>query len=251
MSLPVLRGASSATYPFVLRYEFLTGVSAWQSGAQQRWIRRAGAQVRLELPYAHLSHAQKDVVKAAITSAKGRFDQTLSLTLFGTTVTNLGLDADEWAALENPTTQYTAPLKLTQSIMQNLSPASAGAPFPALANGAPGVLPFAQKKRYQTVSQRVEAGANYTYAEFAGGLAGYPGDGLMAWEFSEERLSDADAATRISHFIANFGRAYSFVFTDPEDSTAYPKTHYASDDLVVTFRGVNDASVRIALESAF
>ncbi len=135
--------------------------------------------------------------------------------------------------------------------MQNLSPASAGAPFPALANGAPGVLPFAQKKRYQTVSQRVEAGANYTYAEFAGGLAGYPGDGLMGWEFQEDRLSDADAATRVAHFVANFGRAYSFVFTDPEDSTAYPKTHYASDDLVVTFRGVNDASVRIALESAF
>ena len=250
MSLPIIRGASSANYPFSITYSFLTGISPWQNGAEQRWIRRPGALLRIELPYAMMTQAQKNTVKGDITSAKGRSDQTLGLTVFGVPLTDFGIDSDEWIATEARTTQYAAPLKLTQSILQNLSPGTAGTAFPTLANGTMGILPYSQKKRFQTIAQRVRAGPNYTYAEFAGGLTGYPTDGLMAWEFAEDKLSDADLATRVAHFVANFGRAFSLAFVD-EDSVSYPNTHYASDDLTITCKGVNDASVKTMLEATF
>jgi hypothetical protein len=248
MALPVIRGASAANYPFTMTFSFLTGIGQWQNGTQQRWIRQPGARVKLSLPYGSLVQADKNTVKGAITSAKGRFDNTLSLTIGGTTYTNLGLDDDEWVATENRTTVYSAPIKLTQAIAQNLSPGSPGTAFPSLANGTIGILPYSQKKRFQTVQQRVEPGPAYSYAEFAGGLSGYPADGLFAWEFGADRMTDADVGTIVAHFLANWGRAYSFTFTD-EDGTAYTKTHYASDELAITYRQVNDASVRIALEA--
>lgn len=254
MALPVIRGSSAANYPFTMTFSYLTGISQWQSGSQQRWIRIPSAIVSVELPYSNLTKTQKDSVKSAVSSAKGRFDNTLQISLpfSGSLATffNFGLDSDEWTATEGRTTIYGGPVKLTQSITQSLSPGSPGGAFPSLAS-APGILPYLQKKRYQTVAQKVEAGPNYTYAEFTGGLANYPTDGLMAWEWQESMLSDADAVTRIAHFVANYGRAFGFSFTDPDDGTTYTKTHYASDDLAVTFRGVNDASMRIALEATF
>jgi hypothetical protein len=249
-ALPVIRGASAALYPFQATYSFLTGTGPWENGAQQRWIKRPGALVKFALPYAQLTQTQKNTVKTAISAAKGRFDNTLTLTLGAITYTNHGIDLDEWAATEAKTTQYAAPLKLTQAITQNLSPGTAGGAFPVLASGSIGVLPYTQKKRFQTIGQRVEAGPNYTLAEFGGGWTGYPTDGLMAWEFAESGLSDADTATRVAHFLANFGKAMNFQFTD-EDGAAYSKTHYASDDLVINYRGVNDSSIRIALEATF
>jgi hypothetical protein len=247
-ALPVIRGASAALYPFRMTISFLTGVGAWQNGAQQRWIRRSAGLVRFDIPYGGLSLAQRNTVKAAISSAKGRFDNTLTLTLGSTTYTNLGIDNDEWAATESDSMLYDGPLRLMQSVGQNLSPGTPGTNFPTLANGAICILRYRQKKRYQTVAQRVESGANYTYAEFAGGLSGYPTDGLMAWDLEESSMSDADLATRIQHFIDNWGRAFSFTFTD-EDAVAYPKTHYAMDDLVIDYRGPNDSSVKIGLEA--
>jgi hypothetical protein len=248
MALPVIRGTSAANYPFTMTLSFLTGIGQWQNGAQQRWIRQPGARVKFSLPYAPLVQADKNTVRSAITSAKGRFDNTLSLTLGATTYTNLGLDDDEWIATEVQPTMYSAPVKLTQAIAQNLSPGSPGGAFPTLANGSIGILPYSQKKRFQTVQQRVDAGPSYNYAEFAGGLSGFPVDGLFAWEFSADQMRDSDVATIIAHFLANYGRAFSFTFTD-EDGTAYTKAHYASDDLTITYRQVNDASVRIQLEA--
>jgi len=254
MALPVIRGASAALYPLEMTFCFLTGVGAWQNGAQQRWIRQPGGLVKVKLPYAYLTQAQKNTLKTAVSSAKGRFDQTLALSLpYGgslATFSNFGLDADEWSAVEARTGQYSGPVKLTQSVTQSLSPGTAGTAFPTLASGAIGILPYTQKKRYQTVAQKVEAGPNFTYAEFAGGLTGYPTDGLMAWEFAADMVSDADIVTLVAHFVANWGRAFSFTFTD-EDAVPYAKTHYASDELTVTYRGVNDSSVRIMLEATF
>jgi hypothetical protein len=247
--LPVIRGASAANYPFDVTYSFLTGVGDWQNGEQQRWIRRSGGLIKVAIPYAQLTQAQKNTVKGAFASAAGRFEQNLTLTLGATTYLNLGIDADEWSATESKTTQYAGPLRLTQSITQSLSPGSPGGAFPTLANGAIGILPYVQKRRYQTIAQGVEAGPMYTFAEFGGGLSGYPGvNGLNAWEFNASMVSDADTATLVAHFIANWGRAYSFTLTD-EDAVSYAKTHYAMDDLVVTYRGVNDSRLKIVLEA--
>jgi hypothetical protein len=106
----------------------------------------------------------------------------------------------------------------------------------------------AEGKRFQTVATAVDAGPVYTTAEFGGGFSGYPIDGLPFWELPEDTLTDVDTAALVSHFIANWGKAYSFTFTN-EAGTPFTKAHYSSDVLTVTYRGVNDSSVQVLIET--
>lgn len=246
MSLPVIRGTSAALYPFTATYSFLTLVGEMQNGYQQRSVKRQGI-VRFELPYAKMTQSQKNTIKAAVTSAKGQFDTTLSLVLGATTYTNLSLDADDFEAVESVTKQYNAPLRLTQTIPQGITIGIPTSPFPALSNGTMGVLPFTQGKRFQSIVTKMEAGPKYTFAEFGGGLAGYPTDGLMHWSFDESMLSDTDTAIRVNHFCNNYGKAYKFPFTD-EDGNVYTAAHYATDELVVQYMGVNNSRLKVSLE---
>jgi hypothetical protein len=213
-SLPVIVGNSAAIYPFTVDVVFRTMVGRFQNGAEQRSVAQPGGLLRFQIPYPALTQAQKNTVLSAVTAAKGQFGTNLTLTLGSTTYTGLSLDSDDFAATENFTLQYDAPLKVSQTITQNLSPGTAGQPFPTLANGAMGILPYTQRKMFQTIAQKVAAGLKYTTAEFAGGLTGYPVDGLFGWTLDERRLTDADLSTRMGHFIANWGRAFSFQFTD-------------------------------------
>jgi hypothetical protein len=245
MALPVIRGASAALYPFKMTFSFLTGMGVFQSGAEQRSVKRPGI-VKFEIPYANLTQAQKNTVKAAVTSANGQFDTTLTLTLGATTYTNLSLDSDDFVATESMNTIYAAPLKLSQIISQGISPGGLNSGFPRLTNGVLGILPFSQGKRWQTVSTQTEAGPKYTLAEFAGGWTGYPTDGLMHWRLDESALTDADTTIRINHFCANYGRAGQFAFAD-EDGTVYSKVRYGSDDLVVEYTGFNSSRITTEL----
>lgn len=229
---------------------FLTGLAEFQNGTQQRWAKRSGALVRFELPYAVIAQADKNTVKSAVTSAKGAFDTTLSLTLNGVTYTNLSLTPDVFSATEKNTMQYDCPLSVSQVLTQNLSPGTAGTAFPVLANGAMCQLPYTQNKRFQAITTVHESGPKQTLAEYGGGWANYPTDGLMSWKFEERQLSDADLVIRMNHFIANWGRLNRFQFTD-EDTTAYTKAHYSTDDMVIRFNGVNDSSVTTSIEATF
>ncbi|HVY93919.1 MAG TPA: hypothetical protein VHA14_14260 [Bryobacteraceae bacterium] len=247
-SLPVIRGVSAANYPVDVSYTFLTGVGEWQNGAQQRWPRQPGCRVNFSIPYAGLSQSQKNTIRTAVSSAKGRFATDLSISFLGTTYTNMSIDADQWWATENKPTVYAAPIRIVQTIAQNLSPGTPGLAFPTLANGAMCLVPYSEGKRFQTVATSIEAGPLYTTAEFGGGFTGYPTDGLGNWRLPEEMLSDADTAAIVAHFIANWGKLYSFSFTD-EAGTAFVKSHYASDVLTVRYRGVNDSTVQVLLEA--
>jgi hypothetical protein len=251
VSLPIIRGVSQALYPFTQRIAFRTIVGQWQNGTQQRSVAQPGALIAFELPYANLSQAEKNTVKAAVDAAAGQSNTTLSVTFGGgVTFTNLSLDSDEFAGTESKTTQYAAPLKVSQVLTQNLFPGSPGAAFPALANGAMSVLPYTQTKRYQTVATKLAAGPKWTTPEFAGAFANYPTDGLMAWTLDERGLTDADRDTRIAHFLANWGACYTFTFVD-EDSTSHPKTRYASDTLVIRYNDVNNSDIRIELVETY
>ena len=248
--LPVTRGTSAALYPFTLTISFDTAVQQFQNGAQQRWARRRGL-ATIDLNYEAFTQAQKNTFKAAFQSAKGRFDNTLSLAFGGVTYSNLAFDADELAFTESETMQYGSRIRLVQTLTGTWTPGTSGTDFPVLANGAMGQLPYTQKNRYQNIVNRMPAGPQYSYAEFGGGITGFPGSGgLMAWDFDERNLSDTDLATRVNHFIANYGRLKPFKFTD-EDSTAYTKTHYASDTLTVNYQAYNNSAVKIALEATY
>ncbi len=246
MAVPVLRGSSALIYPFTWTISFLTDVAQMQNGYQQRAVKRAPL-VRFEWTYAALSMAQKNTLLTWFNSAKGQMSGSESLAFGGVTYTNLSSDADEFTARESQTMQYDCPLKLSQVIAQDLSPGTAGGAFPPLASGAIGILPYTQGMRFQSIVTATPSGAKFAFAEFAGGLASYPSTGLKFWELAESHVSDADLATRTAHFIANWGRAKQFSFTD-EDGTPHTKCHYAMDDLAIRVTGPNDSALTIKIE---
>lgn len=255
MSLPIIRGASAANYPYVLTISFLTGVKRFQNGSTQRWAKSPGL-VKLAIPYSKLIRSQRNSVENGVSSSKGQFDGTNSVTIGTITYSNLSLDSDIFESVEKITTQYDAPLKLSQTIPQSLSPGTPGTAFPTLANGCIGMLPFSRRLLFQTVATKMEAGPKYTTAEFEGGWTNYPTTGLRGWQFDYSQISDADVSTIMAHFIANYGKLYTFPFTD-EDGTTYSlangngQPHYAMDDLAITFNGVNDSSMTVVLECSF
>jgi hypothetical protein len=262
-ALPVIRGVSAVLFPLTMTCSFRTVVGRFQNGAEQRSIGNPGGLMQFEWPNAALTQAQKNTVKGYFAAAKGQFDSTGSLSgPFGpglaglVTYLNLQLDSDEFAATENETMQYGAPLKLSQTITQSLSPGTPGLAFPTLVNGSMGCLPYTQRQISQTVSTRVAAGPSYSTPEFGGGFTGYPTGTLGGWILDERKLSDGDAATRLAHFIANWGRAFSYPFTD-ENGVTYSHAngngspHYAADSLVFKYNGVNDTDVRSTLELTY
>jgi hypothetical protein len=189
--------------------------------------------------------ADKNALRAAFTSAKGQFATNLSATP-GTEFDYLSFDSDEFKAVEQKTTQYGIQWVLTQTLPQNLSPGASGGAYPTLSTGAIGQLPYTQRKRFQTVVSAVEAGPKYTYAQFAGGLSNFPTDGLMAWDFNETQLTDAEVNTKVAHFLANWGNCFPFTFTD-EDGTTYPNVYYATSELTIVRAGVNQSSIKTSL----
>jgi hypothetical protein len=204
--------------------------------------------VRFELGYNPLVQADKDTLKAALTSAKGEFSADLSLTT-DIEFDNLSLDSDEFVAVEEKATQYGVKWAVTQTLAQSLSYGSyaAGYGFPVLSSGCIGQRPFIQKKRFQTISSKMPSGPKYTYAEFAGGLSGgFPSNGLMAWELGYVNLTDAEVTAFIQHFLAQWGDCLPFTFTD-EDGTAYSNVHYASPELKIVRQQYNQSSMHIAL----
>lgn len=247
ITLPVIIGTSAAIYPFTQTISYSTLVTQHQNGTEQRSARRLGL-VKFLVPYPRLTMAQKNTLRTQVDAAKGAAATDITLAFGGITYTRLSLDSDVFMGAENATMQYDCPLKLSQTVGQDLLPGTAGTAFPVLANGAMGQLPYTQKKRYQTVAQSMDAGPKWTSSEFNGGLAGYPTDGLMGWTFDEKNLSDADLATRLAHFIANAGKLRAFTFTD-EDGTAYAKAHYSMDELVITYSGPNDSAAKFDLEA--
>lgn len=247
---PALPGPSLLRYPFTQTIGFRTVVGRFQNGREQRAIAQPGGLVSFEIAYDQLTLAQKDALRAAFTAAGGQFSTTVTLTLGATTYTDLSYDSDQFAANEAKPTIYHAPLKLSQTVTQSLSPTTPGLAFPLLGSGAMSILPYTQKKTFQTVASKLDTGPKWTTPEFGGGYANYPTDGLFGWDLDERMLNDADRDTRIAHFIANWGRAYSFPFTD-EDGTTYSNTHYASDQMVIRYNDVNNSDIKIGLEVTY
>lgn len=243
-ALPIIRGTSTALYPFTQTFISLTEQADGQNSAATRWV-KGPPLVRFEFPYDQLVRADKNSLKTAFTSAKGQFSTDLQATV-GSAYNYLSMDADEFDAVEAQSTQYGVKWTLTQTLPQNLSPGTSGGAYPTLGNGAPCQLPYRQKKRFQTISNKLPSGPKYTYAEFGGGLTGFPTDGLMSWDFDERNLTDSEVNAKIAHFLANWGNCFPFTFTD-EDSTTYSHVYYAQPQLSILRVAYNQASIKTSL----
>ena len=243
-ALPIIRGVSTALYPFSQTFMCQSGVSDGQAATPARWV-KGPPLVRFEFPYNPIGQADKNTLKTFFASAKGQFTTNLSATL-DQEYDYLSFDADEFSTIQQVNTLYGVRWTLTQTLPQSYSPGTSGTAYPTLTVGAKSELPYTQKKRYQTIVSKMESGPRYTYAEFGGGLTDFPTGGLMAWEFNESVLTDADVATKVAHFLANWGNVFPFQFTD-EDGTTYSNVYYASPQLTITFIAPNHSSINTAL----
>jgi hypothetical protein len=242
--LPIIRGTSSALYPFNQVYTCQTEVSDSEAGVPSRWP-IGFPRLRFEFAYNPVTQAQKNTLKGSFNSAKGQFtggggSAGLTVTT-DLTYTDLSFDSDEFAAIEQITTQYGVRWSLNQSIPQNLSPGASGGAYPLLAIGAMSLLPYTQRLRFQNIVSEMPSGPKYTYAEFgAGGL--FPAGGLMGWTLDEPSLEDVDVNTKVAHFLANWGNAFSFSFTD-EDAVTYSNVYYASPVMTISRQDFNRSRI--------
>jgi hypothetical protein len=246
--LPIVRGVSAALYPFRQTFIAQTGKSDGQNATPTRWV-KGPPLVRLELPTNRLSQADKDTLKAAFVSAKGQFASDLRLTTYQHW-DYLSFDSDEFVAVESRSTRYDVKWSLTSTLAVNYGAGTAGTAYPQLVYGSIAKLPFTQKKRFQTINNKMPSGPQYSYAEFAGGLSNFPTDGLMSWESDYHNLLDTEVNTLLAHWLSNWGDCLPFTFTD-EDSVTYSNVYYASPEFTISWDRYNSASIRTVLIQMF
>jgi hypothetical protein len=244
--LPIIRGTSTALYPFTQTFITFTGVSDSQSANPVRWV-QALPIVQFALPYKPVTLADKNTLRAAFVSAKGQFVSGGSGSLSVTTDIEydyLSFDDDEFGAAQPQAALYGTNWTLTQTLPQNLSPGTAGTAYPTI-GGHISKLPYTQKERFQTIVSKSAFGPKYTFAEFAGGLTNFPSTSLMGWEF-DEVLTDTEVATKVAHFLNNWGRFSPFQFTD-EGPVTYSNVYYAADRFTIERLQFNQSRVKTVL----
>lgn len=305
-SLPVIRGPSTALYPFTQQYIFYNTVSVSETANSYR-SPFAPPTVKLQLGYNPTVIGDRNTLLSAFCSAEGENALNLQATI-DQTYSNLSFDADSFSSTESRPTLYGVGWSLTQwagaatlqqitTTTSGLTPSTSsvfvasllglpptpfnalleneeitvntitpgtlwlssitrgvggttavshlsgvalrlapGNPFPTITGGCLGQYPFTQAPRFQTISSSVGSGPKVTYAEFGAGLNNFPTSALGAWTFEETLLSDADAAVRIGHFIAQWGNLFPFAYTD--------------EPVAVLTAGINSSVTSLAVNSA-
>jgi hypothetical protein len=217
--LPIIRGLSAALYPFVQTFIAQTSRSDGQNGSATRSI-KGPPLMRIELPTNRIAQADKNIMRGAFTDAKGQLAGDLQLTTYQLW-NNMSFDSDEFTAIEPASTCYNVRWSLTQTLPQNFAPGSPVPAYPRFSNGAISKLPYTQKRRFQTIANKMPSGPKYVYGEFGAGLNGFPGAlGLMSWEMDNHNILDTEVNTLLAHFLTNWGDALPFTFTDESNTTS-------------------------------
>lgn len=248
-SLPLVRVSAQALYPVTRRVEFLTDVAFNGDFSEQRAKMRPPL-TRFVFPYTSMKAADLTGVRNFLESQKGPFDATWSVTLGSTTYSNLVSEDDTFEAIEQAGSplHYGFTLRARQTQNAGNTAGSAGAAFPALANGLRTQLPYSQIRRYAVMkNDNPLSGTAYRWTWLGGGLTGFPTGSLRGWVLSFPVLSDADLATIETHFRNQWGRWSSFTFRDPESGTDYTKCRYDQDvlDIVHQQTNVNVLTLRV------
>jgi len=245
-TLPTVRGGVQALTPVTRRVEFLTDVAIALNATEQRFKRRPPL-TRFILPYTKVNATETAAFKTFFESRLGSFATTWSFTLGATTYDALTFEDDTFTAREDAATPtlYSFTLKARQTANPGQTAGAAGAAFPALACGARAMLPYVQTRRFATLLNDNPIGPRYTWAWFIGGS--FPSQALRGWELSYPVLSDADLATRETHFRDNWGRWGGFSFTDDDDTTVYPNCRYDADSLEIIHTAPNQSSLTLRI----
>lgn len=125
----------------------------------------------------------------------------------------------------------------------------ASQPFPQLPNGTYTQIPWQQGQRYKTEVSAMDAGPKFTFPWYGGGLSNFPFMGLSQWNVGGDMLTDAETALLEAHFLANWGRMWSFHLTEPETGLLYAGCYYTSDEMTIEYIEPNVNRVSLAIES--
>ncbi len=229
-AIPAVRGTAQALYPVTRIVEFDTAIEMGANATERRHKRRQVLN-RFILPYSRIDSTDLATMRAAMASAKGQYDTTLTLTLGSTTYSNLTMEDDRFTVTEEDETRTTVAfgLKLRQTANRGNAAPSWSSSFPAMACGAVTQLPYSRTDRHSTIKADQASGPRYSYSLYGGGLSGFPTGALHTWELNFPAISDADLATIENHFRAAWGRYRAFSFTDPDTAVTYSKCRYDSD----------------------
>lgn len=111
-ALPVIRGGSTALYPFTQQYVFYNTVSVAETADSYR-SPFAPPTVKIQLPYNPVVVSDRNTLLSAFNSAKGQFTLNLSATI-DKEYDNLSFDSDVFSSVEQKPTLYSVGWNLTQ-----------------------------------------------------------------------------------------------------------------------------------------
>ncbi|MEO8372378.1 MAG: hypothetical protein ABI806_24545 [Candidatus Solibacter sp.] len=248
-SLPTVRGSVQCLVPVTRRVEFLTDVAIAMDATEQR-VKKRPPLTRFVLPYTRVSKTETAAFRAFHASQKGSYDSTWTFTLGAITYAGLVFEDDTFSAREEPDTPtlYSFTLRARQTKNPGQTAGALGAAFPALASGARAMLPYVQTRRFDVMINTNPTGMQYAWTWFSGSMgATFPSRALLGWELTYPNLTDADLATRETHFRNNWGRYGLWTFTDPDDGTDYPKCRYDMDVLEIVHNGPNQSSMTLRI----
>ncbi len=222
--------------PVTRTLTFSTSIFTGDDGTEQRSMIHAG-RASWVLSYNRLSLTERDTLLTAHSTAKGSFDQTLTLSFLGTTYTRVYFDSDELSFVEQEPTVYSGSVKLCQ-VLRAPDTGSLPANFPALANGCPTQRPYTHSRAFDNILVITEGGR---YARYKRATP------LRQWSAGGSVLGITDATAIWDFFRRARGRFRSFGFTDPDSGDSYT-VRFASDTLDLRYVDAGHHSVNVTLQ---
>lgn len=223
--------------PVVRSLKFQTGIAQGVNGTEQRWMLTTGVE-SWNLPYPHLSVAQRDTLLTLFEASKGAYAQTLTLSFAGTDYTGLYFDGDSLAFTETDPNVCAGAVKLS-TVVRLADAGTLAADFPVLGTGARMQRPYSHTRTFDTAAVRTEGG-RYAYPRRAASL--------RTWTAGGGALTDEEAAAIWSMFKLAGGQWQSFGFTDPDSATRYANCRFASDSLDWRILGPNQNSIQATIQ---
>jgi hypothetical protein len=223
--------------PVTRTLAFDTGIITGKSGHEQRWMRSPGGVESFLLPYTGLTLAGRDTLLSTAESAKGSYDQTVSLVFDGNTYSGMHLDLDTFPFTESSPLVWGGTVKLS-TVARAADSGSMPSDFPALSTGAITQLPSTPTRTFDTSSVRTE-GARYSYAKRA--------SGLRVWTAGGTAITKTEAQAIWDMFRLAGGRWRSFNFPDPDSGVVYT-ARFAADSCQWVYSGLNAHSLVVSIQ---
>src|SRR5579859_5534534 len=140
--LPGLRGTSiQALQGFTKSVCFKTTVNTFMGGQEQRHPNTPPL-YRLQMPFNSLNETDRAAYISLFAATKGRFAQNITLTLGGTTYSNLALEQDTIAFVTPSARLYNTQIALRQVQNGTWTPPTPLTSFPNLSAGVVAQYPF-------------------------------------------------------------------------------------------------------------